>query len=117
MKKLSVLVPTYNFSKYLTDCIDSIYKQKTNFDFDVIVRDDGSTDNTNEILKSLKIKYPTLIVLDGSVNVGAFENIKFLYENANSEYVAYLDGDDMFGDEDKRFFRFKSTTCYVFHSL
>jgi glycosyltransferase involved in cell wall biosynthesis len=101
MKKLSVLVPTYNFAEYIEDCVDSIYKQKTNFDFDVILRDDDSQDNTNDVLKILKIKYPNLIILDGSENLGAFENIKLLYEIANSEYIAYLDGDDQFGDEDK----------------
>jgi len=66
MKKLTVLVPCYNFSKYLADCIESIYKQKTNFDFDVIVRDDGSTDNTKYVLENLKIKFPNLIILDGT---------------------------------------------------
>ena len=101
MKKLSVLVPTYNFANYIFDCIESIYKQKTNFEFDVIIRDDGSTDNTKEILEFLKNKYPNLIILDGSTNLGAFENIKLLYESSNSEYIAYLDGDDLFGDDDK----------------
>jgi glycosyltransferase involved in cell wall biosynthesis len=101
MKKLSVLVPAYNFGNYISDCIDSIYKQKTNFEFDVIVRDDNSTDHTISVLDNLKIKYPNLIILDGSINLGAFENIKLLYETANSEYIAYLDGDDLFGDEDK----------------
>jgi len=101
MKKLSVLVPAYNFGNYISDCIDSIYKQKTNFEFDVIVRDDNSTDHTISVLDDLKIKYPNLIILDGSINLGAFDNIKLLYETANSEYIAYLDGDDLFGDEDK----------------
>jgi glycosyltransferase involved in cell wall biosynthesis len=101
MKKLSVLVPAYNFGNYISECIDSIYKQKTNFEFDVIVRDDNSTDHTISVLNDLKIKYPNLIILDGSTNLGAFDNIKLLYENANSEYIAYLDGDDLFGDEDK----------------
>jgi len=101
MKKLSVLVPSYNFAEFITDCVDSIYKQKTNFEFDVIVRDDNSNDNTNEKLELLKEKYPNITVLDGSVNLGAFNNIKLLYNSANSEYVAYLDGDDMFGDIDK----------------
>jgi glycosyltransferase involved in cell wall biosynthesis len=101
MKKLTVLVPCYNFSKYLPDCIRSIYNQKTNFDFDVIIRDDGSTDNTKYVLENLKIKFPNLIILDGTKNLGAFGNIKLLHESSNSEYIAYLDGDDMFGDEDK----------------
>jgi glycosyltransferase involved in cell wall biosynthesis len=68
MKKLSVLVPSYNFEKYIIECVDSIYRQQTNFEFDVIVRDDCSTDNTNEKLIYLQKKYPSLIVLDGSKN-------------------------------------------------
>lgn len=100
-KKLTVLVPSYNFGDYIIDCIDSIYKQKTNFEFDVIVRDDNSTDDTFNKLQILKTKYPSLKVLDGSVNLGAFNNIKKLYESTNSEYISYLDGDDMFGDENK----------------
>jgi len=56
MKKLSVLVPSYNFGEYLPSCIDSIYRQKTNFDFDVIVRDDNSPDNSSEVLNNLKQK-------------------------------------------------------------
>jgi glycosyltransferase involved in cell wall biosynthesis len=101
MKKLSVLVPSYNFGKYIVDCIDSIFKQKTNFEFDVIVRDDGSTDDIQQKLLFLKTKYPNLIILNGDENIGGFNNIKLLYENANSEYIAYLDGDDLFGDENK----------------
>ena len=99
-KKLSVLVPSYNFGDYIVDCINSIYRQKTNFDFDVIVRDDNSTDDTVQKLQMLKNKYPSLIVLDGSINLGPFQNIKKLYESANSEYIGYLDGDDMYGDKD-----------------
>ena len=101
MKKLSVLVPSYNFGEFIIDCVDSIYKQETNFDFDVILRDDNSSDNTKEKLEILKQKYPNLIVLDGSKNLGAFNNIKLLYESTDAQYVAYLDGDDMFGDLNK----------------
>ena len=101
MKKLSVIVPSYNFGEYIVDCIDSIYKQVTNFEFDVIVRDDGSKDDTKNKLEFLKLKYPTLIILDGSENIGGYNNIKLLHESVNSEYIAYLDGDDIFGDLDK----------------
>lgn len=101
MKKLSVIVPSFNFEFYIVDCVESIFKQKTNFEFDVIVRDDGSKDDTKKKLEFLKLKYPTLIILDGSKNIGGYNNIKLLHESTNSEYIAYLDGDDMFGDEDK----------------
>lgn len=101
MKKLSVLVPSYNFSEYIEQCIDSIYQQQTDFEFDVIVRDDNSQDGTKNKLNELKQKYPDLIILDGSYNVGALENIKILHGSTDSEYIAYLDGDDICGDKDK----------------
>ena len=100
MKKLSVIVPSYNFENYIVDCIDSIYKQETNFDFDVLLRDDNSSDNTKERLEELKLKYPNIKILDGSENLGALKNIELLLKSCNSEYIAYLDGDDLFGDED-----------------
>lgn len=100
MKKLSVIVPSYNFEEYIIDCVDSIYKQKTNFEFDVIIRDDHSTDNTQEKLTQIKLKYPKIKILNGSKNLGALKNIELLLNNSNSEYIAYLDGDDLFGDED-----------------
>jgi glycosyltransferase involved in cell wall biosynthesis len=101
MKKLSVIVPLYNFENYIFDCIDSIFKQKTNFDFDVIIRDDNSTDKTQEKLNELKLKYSEIKILDGSENLGALNNIKLLLDNSDSEYIAYLDGDDLFGDDHK----------------
>jgi len=100
-KLLSVIIPSYNFSKYIEDCIDSVFKQTTGFEFDVIVRDDGSNDGTAEILDRLKEKYQNLIVLDGSENLGPLGNIRTLLESTDSKYIAYLDGDDMFGITNK----------------
>jgi glycosyltransferase involved in cell wall biosynthesis len=95
-KLLSVIVPAYNFGKYLEECIDSIYHQKITYGFEVIVRDDCSTDNTKDILVKLKEKYPDLIILNGDVNLGALENIKTLLNSCRTKYIAYIDGDDYF---------------------
>ena len=48
---LSVIVPAYKFENYITQCVRSILDQKTDFNFEVIVRDDYSGDLTNDILK------------------------------------------------------------------
>jgi glycosyltransferase involved in cell wall biosynthesis len=97
MKKiLTVVVPSYNFEKYIEECIDSIYSQKINYGFDVIVRDDGSTDNTKDVLIKLKEKYPNLIILNGDTNLGGFENIRTLLNYCKTKYIAYIDGDDYF---------------------
>ena len=95
-KLLSVIVPAYNFEKYLEECIDSIYHQKITYGYEVIVRDDCSKDNTKDILAKLKEKYPDLRVLNGDVNLGALENIRTLLNSCKTKYIAYIDGDDYF---------------------
>jgi glycosyltransferase involved in cell wall biosynthesis len=97
-KLLTVIVPSYNFEKYIEECINSIYSQKINYGFDVIIRDDGSADNTKDVLVKLKEKYPDLIILNGDTNLGGFENIKMLLNSCNTKYIAYIDGDDYFDD-------------------
>ena len=49
--RLAVLMATYNGEKYLEEQIESVLSQKTKFEFDLIIRDDGSKDGTREILK------------------------------------------------------------------
>jgi glycosyltransferase involved in cell wall biosynthesis len=98
-KLLTVIVSSYNFEKYLEECINSIYKQKINYGFEVIVRDDCSTDNTKDVLIKLTEKFPNLIILDGNVNLGALENIKTLIESCTTKYIAYIDGDDYYENE------------------
>jgi glycosyltransferase involved in cell wall biosynthesis len=95
-KLLSVIVSSYNFEKYLKECIDSIYKQKITYGFQVVVRDDCSKDNTKDVLIKLKEKYPDLIILNGDVNLGALENIRTLLNYCKTKYIAYIDGDDYY---------------------
>lgn len=98
-KILTVIVPAYNFEKEIEQCIDSIYSQKINYGFDVILRDDGSTDNTKNVLTRLIEKYPDLIILNGDTNLGGFENIKMLINSCTTKYIAYIDGDDYYNHE------------------
>lgn len=67
MKKIkpvvSVCVLTYNHEKFIKECIDSILKQKTNFFYEVIIGDDGSTDMTQDICQNYKKKYSEKIKL------------------------------------------------------
>ena len=95
-KLLSVIVSSYNFEKYLKECVDSIYKQKITYGFQVVVRDDCSTDNTKDVLVELKENYPDLVILNGDVNLGALENIRTLLNYCKTKYIAYIDGDDYF---------------------
>lgn len=96
--KLSVIVPVYKFAKFLEVNLLTVLNQRTDFDFEVIVRDDFSEDGSDKILMRLKRLFSNLIVHEATENWGAHRNIKFLLEQAKGEYVAYLDGDDYFVD-------------------
>lgn len=93
--KVSVCVVTYNHEKYIAECLQSIVDQETNFDFEVIVGDDCSTDRTREVVQAYVEKYPGKIrtLLHGK-NVGAAQNYYSVHNQAKGEYIAHLDGDD-----------------------
>lgn len=58
--KVSIIVPVYNVEKYLGKCLDSLVNQ-TLKDFEIIVVNDGSPDNSQKIIDAYVQKYPTLI--------------------------------------------------------
>ena len=93
--KVSVCVVTYNQEKYIAQCLQSLVDQKTDFNFEVIISDDCSTDKTPEIIKEFHNKYPDIIKpILHEENMGAFKNFIFVHEQAVGEYIAHIDGDD-----------------------
>ena len=93
--KLSIIIPCYNFEKYIEQAIDSTLSQYTDFDIEVIVGDDKSTDNSYELIKNYDGK---IIHYRNDENLGPYNNIKKMLEMANGKYISYLDGDDYFID-------------------
>ena len=90
--KISVIIVTYNVSKFIKQSIDSVLKQNHD-NCEIIIIDDGSSDSTGEILSSYKdFKNIKIIFNEHSGNVGKLRNdaIKI----ASGEYIAILDGDD-----------------------
>lgn len=94
--KVSVCVVTYNQEKYIAECLQSIVDQETDFDFEIIVGDDCSTDGTREIVRGFEKKYSKkFILLFHTQNIGAASNYAKTHELATGEYVAHIDGDDV----------------------
>lgn len=96
---VSVLVFTYNQEKYIGTAIDSILMQKVNFDYEILIRDDASTDNTPYIIDDYQKRYPDIIkVVHEPINVGINEGMRkgvyHLYSMSKGKYLAFLDGDD-----------------------
>jgi len=94
MKKVSVIVPVYNTEKYLRRCLDSLVKQ-TLEDIEIIVIDDKSPDNSNEILKEYEKKYKNKIkVFHNKTNKGIGYNRNFGMSKASGKYIGFVDSDD-----------------------
>lgn len=90
MVKVSVIIPVYNSEKYIREAIDSALNQSYK-DFEVIVIDDGSKDNTLSIIR----KYNRGIRWKSQENKGQASAINEGIKMAKGEYVAYLDADDV----------------------
>ena len=95
--KFSILIPAYNASKYIRRCLNSLINQ-TFQDFEIIVIDDGSKDDTLPILKEFQNK-------DKRVNVFHQENHGVAYtrnrllDYAKGEWIAFVDADDYVNKE------------------
>jgi glycosyltransferase involved in cell wall biosynthesis len=93
--KVTVCVMTYNQVRYIRQCLQSILDQKTNFEFDIIVGDDCSTDGTTDIVREFSIRYPgKLKVILHKKNVGPTQNGFSVHNIATGTYIAHVDGDD-----------------------
>lgn len=94
--KIDILLATYNGEKYLPEQIDSILCQ-TYENWNLIVRDDGSSDNTVRIIKSYRDRYNNKITLveDKLGNLGVCNNFAKLLEYSNAEFVMFCDQDDV----------------------
>lgn len=103
---VSISCVTFNHEAYIARALDSYLMQKTDFDFEILVYDDASTDKTQEIIREYEKRYPGKIkpyyqtenqYSQGKYNVEGFYN----YPRAAGKYIAMSDGDDYWTDERK----------------
>lgn len=103
---VSVLVFCYNHEKYLKQCIESILKQKTEFDFEIIIHDDCSNDNSLQIILEFVKKYPNIVkFFSEKVPKYLSDPYTVCYTNmlhlASGRYIAWLEGDDYWTNPNK----------------
>lgn len=93
--EVSVLVTTYNHEKYIAQALDSILMQETDFDYEIVILEDCSTDATREIVLAYRKKHPEKIHLR-LPDRNECSNRPFAeeFQAAPSRYIATLDGDD-----------------------
>lgn len=100
--KVSIVSISYNQEKYIKDALESFVTQETDFDYEVIIGDDASTDNTPKIIEAYAQKYPNIIQpILRKKNIGVVANLNGVMGVAKGEYVALCEGDDYWTDPTK----------------
>ena len=96
--KISILIPTYNYGRYLEEAIESVLSQDFE-DYELIVSDDCSSDNTEEIMtrfaNNKKVRY-----YRHKINLGMVENWNWCLGESNGEFIKFVFGDDKFSQPD-----------------
>ncbi|RGW20817.1 glycosyltransferase family 2 protein [Ruminococcus sp. AF13-28] len=95
--KISIIVPVYNSEKYIVACIDSLVKQEFN-DFEIILVDDGSTDNSGKLCEKYAAEYDQIILITKE-NGGLCSARNAGIDIARGEYLLFIDNDDKLEDD------------------
>ena len=98
MKKIDILLATYNGEKYLQEQIESILNQ-TYTDFRLLISDDASTDNTIKIIEEYAKKDKRILTFVQKENLGVIKNFEFLLNKVENEYFMFSDQDDIWMKE------------------
>ena len=100
MKKISVIMITYNHEKYIEKAVDSVLMQEGNFELELLIGNDKSPDRTAEILKKYE-NDSRVKIFNREKNMGATKNGLDIKLKSTGDYIAVLEGDDYWVTKDK----------------
>jgi glycosyltransferase involved in cell wall biosynthesis len=92
---ISIITPNYNYASYIHETIESVLSQDY-LNFEHIIIDDGSTDNSVEIIKRYQSEYPNQIRLFQQENKGQTSAINLGMQNARGDYIGWINSDDTY---------------------
>ncbi|MDN3492433.1 glycosyltransferase family 2 protein [Winogradskyella bathintestinalis] len=99
---VSVCCITYNHQKYIEKCLEGFLMQQTNFDFEILIHDDASTDKTATIIREYEKQYPDIIKpiyqKENQYSKGVSISKTYNYPRAQGKYIALCEGDDYWTD-------------------
>lgn len=102
---VSVICIVYNHEKFLKKTLDGLVNQKTNFQYEILVHDDASTDNSKKIIEIYTVQYPNLIIPiyqdDNKYSKGEYILFDYLVPRIRGKYVAFCEGDDYWSNSEK----------------
>lgn len=102
--KLSVKMLTFKHDNYIAQAINGVLMQVTDFDFELIISDDCSPDNTEQIVKDIQNSHPKghlIKYLRQKKNIGVLPNGLFALQQCKGKYIAFCEGDDYWTDPNK----------------
>ena len=100
IKKVNCIIPTYNAGRYLPDAVNSVINQDIGFEnVNLVIVDDGSTDDTEEIVRAYQLSYPGIFYIskeNGGVSSARNAGLDFCKEKLEADYTCFLDADDKY---------------------
>ena len=94
---VTIASTTYNMEAFIAEALDSWLAQKTSFEFDILVSDDGSTDGTCDVVRRYMAKFPNIRLISTG-HIGKMPNFIRSLKESKGKYVALCDGDDYWID-------------------
>ncbi|MBC7901921.1 MAG: glycosyltransferase [Gemmatimonadaceae bacterium] len=100
--KVSILMITYNHAPFIAQALDSVLMQQVDFEYEIVVGEDCSTDATRKTLIEYRQKFPDKIrLLLPEKNLGMIRNFAATFQECRGEYIALLEGDDFWTSTSK----------------
>ncbi len=95
-KELSIIIPCYNVENYIVNCLDSIKKQLDNIKYEIILINDKSKDNTNNIINKYINNHKDMVItyINNEENIGAGASRNKAIKQAKYNYISFIDSDD-----------------------
>src|SRR5688572_14235868 len=93
--KVTVIITTYNHERFISEAVDSVLMQETDFNYEIVIIEDCSTDHTRDIVTAYQKAHPRIVRLI-LAEVNKCDNSEFMkaIQGSQSAYLAILDGDD-----------------------
>ena len=117
---VSIAMITYNHENFISEAIEGVLKQKTDFSFELIIGEDGSIDRTRLTCQEYADSFPDkIILLPFSKRLGMMDNLINVFNHCRGKYVAFCEGDDYWSDPKKlqKQFDFLENNPNVFFSF
>lgn len=108
--KISIVMLAYNHERFIAKALESVLMQETEYDYELIVGEDHSSDGTRQIIKNYEKKFKgKMVPLYRKKNLGMTKNLLDCLQHCKGEYIAMLEGDDCWTDSKK----LQKQICYL----